>query len=663
MRIYRVLVLLTAIVLSMLSLSAASWNLWQSPNGNTEVLDQSQTVSNTGGGGIAGTDTAPIPIGQSFTPQATPLTRMDFMIYNGSDYVHQPLTLKVWKWNTDYATTIAQTPIFQDMLAIQGMNSMSLYSVFPNNVAVVPGALYYLEFTSAPHGKFQGGWGGANATTDPYPNGQMRVNGFFRTNQDLYFKTYTTPQGTPTLPTFASSTPGTWTAPAAPGAIPTASEYLSTITAYEATYCGYYKTTQSRFNAGMAVYDAFLWKATGNTARANDAITMFELTYSYLQANPTQTMSLSEQAGYAWLWLKDYAGLTQTNRDHIAWMFAGAARGWWPNRAGGVQNQSFGCMQLLKLCLNEFPSSLTAQEITDWNAYCDTFWDEFQTRWDIEEDSANYNLYTTRLILELAELYGEDTTIWQQPGFKAYIEKLYAHSLPIGAAPPSGSCYGWDQTWVAPVWIFEKAAAKYNDARYRWAAYRFYDYHRQYYKNNAYWYGAEYNEFYTLCKAYFDMNGALTPSQPVQEEVLKAKQDSSESTAVSQFALDKPIGQTFKPTATPLVRLDVQVQRGSSVTVPVTVKLWKWNTDLATTRGQIPLYQDTIDVSDCYLVWKLRSLYPFLDVTVGDTYYLEFTRDPVTYYWLRTDNSDTTDYYTDGQLRTNEAWRNNWDLW
>ncbi|MHB9024481.1 MAG: hypothetical protein ACYC7E_09930, partial [Armatimonadota bacterium] len=90
MRIYQVLALSTAMVLSTLSLSAASWRLWQSPNGGTEVLDQSQSVWDTGGGGMAGTDAAPIPIGQSFTPQASPLTRMDFIIYNGWDYEHQP---------------------------------------------------------------------------------------------------------------------------------------------------------------------------------------------------------------------------------------------------------------------------------------------------------------------------------------------------------------------------------------------------------------------------------------------------------------------------------------------------------------------------------------------------------------------------------------------
>ncbi|MHB9024480.1 MAG: hypothetical protein ACYC7E_09925, partial [Armatimonadota bacterium] len=576
-----------------------------------------------------------------------------------------PLVLKVWRWNTDYATTVAQPPIFQDSMTLPGMSGTDLYSVFPNNVAVTPGALYYLEFNTLPGGgKFMGGWGGANAATDPYPNGQLRVNGVFRVNQDLFFKTYTTPQGTPMLPTFASSTPGAWTAPPAPGAIPTASEYLNTITAYEARYCGYYKTTQTIFNAGMAVYDAFLWKATGNTARANDAITMFELTYSYLQAHPTSNMSMLEQAAYAWIWLKDYSGLTQTNRDHIAWMFVAAARSWWPNRAGGVQNQSFSAMVTFKRCLIEFSSLLTTQEITDWSAYCDTYWDEFQTRWDIEEDSGNYSIYTTRLILELAEMYGEDTTLWQQAGFKAYLAKVYAHALPLGAAPSPGASYGWAPSWVTPVWIFEKAAAKYGNVYYRWAAYRFYDYHRQYYKNDAYWYGAEYAEFFALCKAYFDMNGALTPTEPVQGEVLRAKQDTDGSSSVGQWDINSPMGQTFKPTATPLVRIDFQVQRGSQSADPCTVKLWKWNTSLAVTRAQTPLFQDTVDLNDALYVWKLRSIYPFLDITVGDTYYMEFSRSPQPYYyWLCTDANDSTDYYTDGQLITHEAWRTNWDLW
>jgi hypothetical protein len=632
-----------------------------------EVLDQSQPVSNTGGASMMGTDAAPIPVGQTFTPQATPLTRMDFMIYSGYDYTHQPLVLKVWQWNTDYATTVAQTPIFQDTISLPANNNMDLYSVFPNNVAVTPGALYYLEFNTLPGGgRFMGGWGGANATSDPYPNGQLRTNGAFRVNQDLYFKTYTTPQGTPTPPTFASSDPALpWTAPPAPGAIPTATEYLNTITAFESRYCtGYYKTTPSLFNAAMAVYDAFLWKATNSTARANDAITMFELTYTYLQANPTSHLSQIEDAQYAWLWLKNYPGLTQTNRDHMGWMFVDAARAWWPSRAGGVQNQSFACMVTLKFCLNEFPAVLTPQEITDWTAYCDTYWNEWETRWDLEEDSAHYSLFTSRLLLQLVELYGEDTTIWQQPGFKAYIDKLYAHVMPLGAIPPAGACYGWAHTWATPVWIFEKAAAKYNDARYRWAAYRFYDYHRQYYKNDAYWYGAQYGEFAMLCHAYFDMNGALIPSEPVQAEVLAARQDQNDGASGWLFSSTNLLGQTFKPTATPLTRLDLQVARWASSTAPGTLTLWKWNTDLATTRAQTPLYRDSIDLTDCYNAWRLRSFYPFLDVEVGATYYMEFSRtvDPFETFSVRS-SVNTYDYYPDGKLIINNAWRDTWDLW
>ncbi|MHB9024198.1 MAG: hypothetical protein ACYC7E_08475 [Armatimonadota bacterium] len=641
--------------------STANWNLWESPNGNTEVLDQSQTIYTTQAFSMN-------PIGQTFTPQATPLTRMDFRISSNWDYINQPFSVKLWQWNTDYATTVAQAPVFQDMVSVPGMAGIDLYSVFPNNVAVTPGALYFIEFKAISAG---GEWFIYGANTNAYANGQARTNGVFRDDLDIFFKTYTTPQGTPTLPTFASSTTGAWTAPTSPGTVPTATDYLNTITSYEATYCGSYKTTPGVWCAYMSIYDSFLWKATGNTARAADAITMFENTYAYVQANPgTHMAGQIECPGWSWLWLKDYPGLTQTNRDHIGWLFVDAARSsWWPVRSSGIQNQTFGCMLFVKMCLNEFPSLLTSQEITDWTAYCDSHWNEWKQYWDVDEDSQVYSQFSLRLLMQLAELYGEDTTLWQQAGFKGWIDNFFEQCTPLGPMPAYGSTNGWAQRWATPVWIFEKAAAKFNDAKYRWAAYRCYDYHKQHYKNNpSLWYGAEYNDIFGLCHAYFDMNGSLTPTERVQGEVLAEKQDGYQNYAIWPNATTKVCGYKLKLTASPLVRLDLLITRdgGDTTTTPGQITLWKWNTDRATTIAQTPLYQDDIDLTMPVNVYTLRTFYPFLDVVVGDYYYVEFTRplsDPYKQYYIRTFHDGATDVYPDGTAYQNGGWQPLNDLW
>ncbi|MHB9130668.1 MAG: Ig-like domain-containing protein [Armatimonadota bacterium] len=653
-----------ALTLLLCTVSSRAWTLWESPNGNTEVLDQSQPIFASGSWGMMYTN----PVGQTFTPQASPLVRMDFMIDNRFDF--RPFSVKLWQWNTNYATTVAQPPLFQDTVTMPGLGGATVYSVFPN-ITLTPGVLHYVEFNVFPGSIGIGEWAifGANDGVEHYPAGQLYVNGWLRQLADIYLKTYTTPQGTPILPTFAASDPGLpWTAPPAPGAVPTATEYFDNISTYAATYRSYYLTTPSPYGAYMAIYDAFLYRATGNETYAQNAITMFEKTYDYIQANPGSSMgSPYEAPHFAYLWIKNSSYLTQTNRDHIGSMFVAVARNWWPSRAGGIQNQPFMCMMNLKLCMNEFSGALTTQEITDWSLYCDSIWNEFETYWDIDEDSGGYCWFTLRLATQLAVLYNEDATLWQQPGFKALVDRFYQQTLPIGPGPSQGATYGWNQVWATAVWIFERAAMEYNDPKYRWAAYRAYDYQRQYLKTPGFGTdAAAYNERFAICHAYLGMNGNLAVTEPVQAEDLAARQDQNDGYSGWIFSPTNLLGQTFTPTATPLVRIDLQVQRAytPSVDGPGAITLWKWDTDLTTTRAQTPLYRDTIDLTDCYGVWKLRSFYPFLDVEVGATYYMEFSRDvtPFETFFVRSSVS-TTDYYPDGKLLINNYWRDTWDLW
>ncbi|MHB9024322.1 MAG: Ig-like domain-containing protein [Armatimonadota bacterium] len=656
--------LMAVMLLCALPLWSADWALWESPYGNTEVLDQSQSIGNTGSWGIMYTN----PVGQTFTPQVSPLVRMDFMVDNRFDF--RPFSVKLWQWNTNYATTVAQPPLFEDTVTMPGLGGPTLYSVFPN-IPITPGVLHYVEFYTFPGAIGIGEWSiyGTNDGVEYYPAGQLYVNGLLRNTADIYLKTYTTPQGTLSLPTFASSDPGLpWTAPAAPGPAPDAAEYFNHISTYTASIRSYYLTTPSPYGAYYAMYEAFLYRATSTETYAQNAITMFERTYEYIQAHPGTFMGLPYEAPhFAYLWIKSSPNLTQTNRDHIQEMFVAVARNWWPGRAGGIQNQPFMCMMNLKLCLNEFSGALTTQEITDWTAYSDGIWNEFETYWDIDEDSGSYGWFSLRLAAQLAVLYGEDSTIWQEPGFKALVDRFYRQSLPLGPGPSQGATYGWGQVWATAVWIFERAAKEYNEPKYRWAAYRAYDYQRQYLKYPAF--GADlaaYNERFALCHAYFGMNETLPVTEPVQTEVLAARQDQSDGHSGWIFSPTNLLGQTFKPTATPLVRLDLQVMRSYTPAVddPGAITIWKWNTDLATTRAQTPLYRDSIDLVDCYGVWKLRSLYPFLDVEVGATYYMEFSRDVVPFetFFVRSSVA-TYDYYPDGQLLINNAWRPTWDLW
>ncbi|MHB9024814.1 MAG: hypothetical protein ACYC7E_11680 [Armatimonadota bacterium] len=656
--------LLVLLTLSVLPAHSAWW-LWPSPHDNTEVLDQQQTQSPTNFG-YMGTN----KVGQTFTPAVSPLYRMDLMWHNRYD--QRPITIKLWRWQTDYATTVAQPALYTDTITLPGPDAQITVTLYPN-IAVTPGALYFMEFSNATD---DGEWAifgvdGTTTSTDYYTGGQLRVNGVFRTYMDLWFKTYTSPSGTPTYPSVSTSTGGAWTAPSAPGAAVTATDYYN----IAKSYADYFRNDALNGNGAWsheyALYEAFLYKksvadGSPNETYADNVVAMFYKSIAY-RPNPSPPFlgfTWMEEPGWAYYWIKDSPSVNSAEHADIKALLLAAARNFWSIREGGVMNRSLGgalTYKLVTTLMTPADSGMTTQEQTDWTNYADGIWNGFKAHCDTDEDSYHYNWLGIKFILELAILYGEDTTLWNNHLFKAYVDRFTQAQSPIGFSATFGDGNPIGVEWCTPTWLFDKAATRYNDPKYKWAAYRAFDAHRQYLLSPVtYQWQAIYDELPSLCFAYFDTTSSITTAQPAEQtEELAARQDQDSASVFGSSQGGWGTGQTFIPKATPLVRLDVKVaNRG--FTDPGTLKLWKWNTDYTTTVAQPPLFQDTVDLSGPQ-VQKLLSFYPFLEVDVGAKYYMEFNRPTNTFYIYA--SGDSTDYYPDGKLRINNYERDTWDLW
>ncbi|MHB9025251.1 MAG: hypothetical protein ACYC7E_13955 [Armatimonadota bacterium] len=639
----------------------SEWWLWPSPNDNTEVLDQQQTQYGPYTGYL-GTN----KVGQTFTPQNSTLYRMDFRIFSRQD--HRPITITLWQWNTDYATTVAQQSLWTDTITLPGEWQGKVVNLYPQ-ITVTSGQLYFVEFSNATN---DGEWGvyyidGTSTSTDYYSGGQLRANAYLRTYMDLWFKTYGSPSGTPTDPSVSFSSSGSWTAPSTPGAAVTATDYYNVVKSF-ADYCrsdGLNGT--GAYSHFYTLFEAFLYKksvadGSANETYADNVVAMFYKARAY-NSNPSGASGWMEHPGWAYYWIKDSSSVNSTEHADIKALLLAEARNLWSLRELGVMNRSLGSAMTYKLVTTLLTTAdgMTTQEQTDWTNYANGIWNSFKAQFDTEEDSTHYNWLSIRYLLELAMLYGEDTTLWQNRLFKAFVDRYTQYYSPVGFCMGYGDVNGVGVNWCTPTWLFDKAATKYNDAKYKWAAYRVFDGHRQYIKSPVtYTWQTIYDDLSSLCFAYFDTTSSISTAQPTEQtEEPVAQQALVDSEAIGTPVGGWPTGQSFIPKATPLVRLDVKINNLGH-TEPGTIKLWKWNTDYTTTVSQTPLYQDTIDMSGSP-VTQLRSFYPFLDVEVGAKYYMDFNRASNGFYLMGSYGS--TDYYPDGKLRGNNFERDTWDMW
>jgi hypothetical protein len=637
----RLLLLLLPAVL--LCPAARAWTLWESPYGDTEVLDQRQLTSDTGYS-MAVTS----GVGQTFVPRATPLARLDVLVKNRTD--QRPGRLRLWKWEKTLAATMAQLPLFSDVVDLSGRDTYQQRAYFPN-LPVEVGATYFVEF-SAP-GRDAYYLAGSPGTRDEYADGQLWVNGAPRAGKDLYFRTFTAPQGAPTPRVLQPSDPALpWTAPQPPGPPATRADYLGYVQQMADSLRTNAISGDGKYSYAYVVYEGFLYRVTHEESYAKNVALMLRNAAKWRAAHPTEEVGFPwmESPGMAYLCTRQSPSLTADDHAVIRALLLDSARKHWPLREHGAMNRSLGSAVTYLLASRLFPD---APEAGQWAQYADSVWNEFWAARDTDEDSGHYNYLAWRYILEYAMIAGKDDQVWADPAFTALVDRFAQHFSPLGVDAGYGDALGWAVEWPTAIWLFEKAAAKWHAPRYRWLAARIFDYHRTHLRNEKPWV-AIYQDGIAFTFAYSDADDTLVAAPPPprgEQTVLDQQQGETDWTMTGA-----PLGQTFVATATPLVRLALRIKHDGDPH-PATLKLWKWVRDYATTVAAPPLYQDTLDLRDG-TAYREHACFPFLDVEVGATYYVECERPDagLTLAGTKTAHKDVGPVHRREAVKTGALW-------
>jgi len=639
-----------------LPVAAERW-LWTSPDGDTELLDQAQTTI----GPYAGMQNGH-GVGQSFVPTAGLLERLDLMLFNRHD--RRPFTIRLWEWvdgdgdglaeDSEYAATVVRPPLWTDRLALAGPPERQRFALYPH-VAVRPGVPHYFELSNDTGDGEWTAYTAQSASVDPYGLGGARLNGRFQSVPatalfvDLWFETHGPPVGTPAPstcedtgePAPCASAAATWVEPAPAGAPLGAEDYLQIVQRY-ADYGRASVLAGNGSNAHeYAFFDAFLYRATGDESHAAQALALLDRALTWREANPTAKYSLfwTEYAGWAYRWIAGSSTLSPASHARIRRLLVLQGLGLAPVLEAGMDNHALGCTLSLKLITDlvpagDFPAlsggAASASTHAAWKSFADAQWSEYKTRFEIWEDASQYHYFQLRHILELSELYGDESALWSSPAFRAFVDRGFAAHTPLGPHALHGDTLGWNESWGTAAWVFETAARRLGDPRYRWLAQRVFDYQRTHLRATRIdgtpvepW-QAVYNEYPAFAHAYF----AHDPTTPVAAPtslapLVAARQDATSDTPWPCGTT--PLAQTFVAEATPLVRIEVQARDGGAPVVGE-VRLWSWLGSRSATVAATPIHAERFPFATGG-AWRTIAFEPFVDVTVGQTYFLEIRAD------------------------------------
>lgn len=520
--------------------AAEPWQLWESPAGS-EQLDQSQTrLGNTARlPGLGGRGA-----GQLFVPRTTPLVRLDLQVRRRGD--GRPGRVRIWRWRGDRRATTREAPLFEDTVELQGTNDWQLRSFFPG-LSVEPGAPYYLELDAPGRGPFsvRAGLG----PPDPYARGEAWPPHRSAKPLDLWFRTFG--------PSPAHSSAGTARAesetgggsvapdpelswfPPKHGATPDRSDYLRRVERWTARRrqgvlrgCG-----SHAYHA--AAFEAFLYRASClqgrcDERRARDAATLLHRAHAWrfcsaevtfdgcrpaCEPEPKIGFAWLEPAGLAYRWIRDSPQLESKDHARIQALLADSARRAWPRRKRGSHNQSIRAASGFRLASDLVPD---APEARAWRRYADAVWEDFWSFRETEEDSTLYHdgVFWPSLLryLEVAELTEK---AWSDPAFRALVERFFRGTLALGAAPRYGDDVGWAYGQPGRIWLFEEAARRLGDPRYRWMARRLYAYHRDHARDDRPTNDAMTNHMLDLASAWLAAeDGPATPPEGRRRETV-----------------------------------------------------------------------------------------------------------------------------------------------
>ncbi len=524
-------VLLAAITVVVATPSPAQWRLWPAFYDDAEVLDQEQPVEGSGShvGPVDGHGA-----GQTFVPRKTPLVRMDFKIANKED--RRPGVVKLWKWAGSHAATVSQPPLFTDVVELGGhRNQYRVHSFYPR-VDVDVGVTYFVEFSAPGRGVYT--IKHSSDALDHYPDGRVRFKGGYRrweASWDLWFRTYTTPGGRPEpAPPARPSDPSLpWSAPTRSDGRVAKSDYYKRIKA-RADYVRASSQASCSDGAikGVGMLDAFLYKVSCDRGACDEKYAEFVRrmyrnahAWHFCAPRPWRRGPACDpackkgkamggfdlwQPALAYLWLKDSPTLRQDDHAAIRELLVERVRNSGNRPIVGTSNGALQGALIQLIVASLYPELPEAAEMRQ---HAEGTWSEFWKYRDTEEDSAEYAAVVMwPTLLAYAALSGRDDEIWSDPGFLGFVDRTFQHTTPLGVDPDFGHSVGWARDPSGLIWLFEKAATRTGDPKYKWLAHRIFDYSRTHVRGTPPRTEPLHRSLQWLAMAYFDADDGIKPA-------------------------------------------------------------------------------------------------------------------------------------------------------
>ena len=611
------------------------WRLWESPFGGTERLDQKQLQGDPAQRELVEPTR---PVGQVFVPTRSPLVRFD--VRTSNRYDSRPGQVLLFEWKGSREESVREPPLFEDVVAMAGDVGFRIQPFFPRPpVEVEPGNPYYVEFRAQGRGEYS--LLALRDRSDSYARGEVvrSRKGKKGLHTDLWFRTFSSPEDA------ADTAEPEAPPPAAEWSEPPASRPVSLDAALERarTYALHRRPSLPNTCKDEMVRDvlleAVLYKASCHAgqcekhhARQVRKLLLSSHDWRFCRGargdatGPDCKTRCTPEPNLDFGWLPDPAAAYLLTResgvfdsaDHerIRKLLADSAQRLWARQEVGAQNRAFALALGFRLVADLFPGEPQADA---WRRYADGVWDEFLARKDTLEDSAEYNrIGSLPVLLQYASLTGQDDAVWSDPDFRAYVDRFFDLVTPMGAAPSFGDSYGWSREPSAMIWLFEKAAARWQAPEYRWLAQRMLTYHFQRMRDAPPRGDSLYQSLSYLVLAWLDADRSLEPRQP---RGLREEPRASQTTEEGGSELARPgspIGQTFLAGAEPLVRIDLR-SAGEPKAPPPMFSLYAWRGGAEATRAEAPLFRGRMEAQDAHRL----SVFPFLELASGRPYYFE----------------------------------------
>jgi hypothetical protein len=219
-----------------------------------------------------------------------------------------------------------------------------------------------------------------------------------------------------------------------------------------------------------------------------------------------------EKAGTAYRWIADSPSLGPLARLQIRGLIVDTARRFFPLREIGTHNRALQGAAGLRLTATLFPDDRDSHL---WRAHADSVWAEFWAARDSEEDSGSYTSGVWwPAVLAYAEASGLDAAVWSDPGFLALVDRTFATIAPAGVPPDHGDSTGSLDSAAALVWLFERAATRTREPRFRWLAHRLFEFNRSRARDDPPRQDSLAQGMRYLGRAYLDADERLAPAPP-----------------------------------------------------------------------------------------------------------------------------------------------------